>query len=83
MKGDLMAGIDYRPDVVVANLMADLVMMLSPAAASQLAPGGLYITSGILDIKEETVAEAIRAAGFGIIEMMHDGEWRAVVAVRQ
>lgn len=83
MKGDLMAGIDYRPDVIVANLMADLVMMLSPAAASQLRPGGLYITSGILDIKEETVAEAIRAAGFVIIEIMHDGEWRAVVAVRQ
>lgn len=83
MKGDLMAGIDYRPDVIVANLMADLVMMLSPAAASQLGPGGIYITSGILDIKEEIVADAERAAGFDIIEIMHDGEWRCIVAVKR
>ena len=83
MKGDLMEGIDYRPDVIVANLMADLVMMLSPAAASQLGPGGIYITSGILDIKEETVADAVRAAGFDIIEIMHDGEWRCIVAVKR
>ena len=82
-KGDLMAGVDYRPDVIVANLMADLVIMLSPAAASQIGPGGLYITSGILDIKEETVTDAICAAGFDIIEIMCDGEWRAVVAVRK
>ena len=83
MKGDLMAGIDYRPDVIVANLMADLVMMLSPAAAAQLGQGGIYITSGILDIKEETVSEAISAAGFDIIEIMHDGEWRCIVAVKR
>ena len=82
-KGDLMAGVDCRPDVIVANLMADLVMMLSPAAASQLGPGGIYITSGILDIKEETVADAVRAAGFDIIEIMSDGEWRCIVAARQ
>ena len=82
-KGDLMAGVDYCPDVIVANLMADLVIMLSPAAAAQIGPGGLYITSGILDIKEETVTDAICAAGFDIIEIMCDGEWRAVVAVRK
>ena len=83
MKGDLMAGVDYRPDVIVANLMADLVMMLSPAAYAQLGPEGIYITSGILDIKEETVAEAVRSAGFDIIEIMHDGEWRCIVAVKR
>ena len=83
MKGDLMEGVDYRPDVIVANLMADLVMMLSPAAAAQLGPGGIYITSGILDIKEETVAGAVRNAGFDIIEIMHDGEWRCIVAVKR
>ena len=83
MKGDLMEGVDYRPDVIVANLMADLVMMLSPAAAAQLETGGIYITSGILDIKEETVSEVIGAAGFDIIEIMRDGEWRCIVAVKR
>lgn len=81
-KGDLMEGVDFRADVIVANLMADLVMMLSPAAAAQLGPGGIYITSGILDIKEETVAEAVRGAGFEIREIMADGEWRCIIAVR-
>ena len=81
-RGNLMDGIDYDPDIIVANLMADLVIMLSPAAAKQLRPGGVYITSGILDVKEKIVAEAIKAAGFTIREIMADGEWRAIVAVR-
>ena len=83
MRGNLMDGIDYEPDIIVANLMADLVMMLSPAAAAQLRPGGLYITSGILDIKEEVVKKAIEDAGFDIIEVLSDGEWRAIAAARR
>ena len=83
MRGNLMDGIDYEPDIIVANLMADLVVMLSPAAAAQLRPGGLYITSGILDIKEEVVKKAIEDAGFDIIDVLADGEWRAIAAVRR
>jgi len=83
-KGDLAEGLeDFSPDIIVANLMADLVMRLSPAAAALLEPGGIYITSGILDIKEETVSEAIRDAGFEITEVLHDGEWRAIAARRR
>ena len=81
--GNLMEGIDYAPDIIVANLMADLVIMLSPAAAAQLSPGGVYITSGILDIKEAVVKKAIEDAGFDIIEVLADGEWRAISAVRR
>lgn len=81
--GNLMDGIDYAPDIIVANLMADLVMMLSPAAAAQLRPGGIYITSGILDIKEAAVKKTIEESGFDIIEVLADGEWRAVVAARR
>ena len=83
MRGNLMDGIDYEPDIIVANLMADLVVMLSSAAAAQLRPGGLYITSGILDIKEEVVKKAIEDAGFDIIEVLADGEWRAIAAARR
>ena len=82
-RGNLMDGIDYDPDIIVANLMADLVVMLSPAAEAQLRPGGLYITSGILDIKEEIVKKAIEDAGFDIIEVLADGEWRAIAASRR
>jgi ferredoxin len=59
---------------------SDLVVRLSPAAAGHLAAGGWYITSGILDIREEAVSEAIREAGFDIVKILRDGEWRAVVA---
>ena len=78
--GDLTEGVDYRADIVVANLMADLVIRLSPAAAGHLAPGGWYVTSGILDVKEEVVCEAIQNAGFAVEEVLHDGEWCAVIA---
>jgi ribosomal protein L11 methyltransferase len=78
--GDLTEGVDYKADIPVANLMADLVMRLSPAAAGHLERGGWYVTSGILDIKEETVSRAIREAGFAIEEVLHDGEWCAVIA---
>ena len=82
-RGNLMDGIDYEPDIIVANLMADLVIMLSPAAAAQLRRGGIYITSGILDIKEDIVKKAIEDAGFDIIEVLADGEWRVITAVRR
>ena len=82
-RGNLMDGVDYEPDIIVANLMADLVIMLSPAAAAQLGTGGVYITSGILDIKEDIVKRAIEEAGFDIIEVLADGEWRAITAVRR
>lgn len=82
-KGDLVEGIDYKADILVANLMADLVMKLAPAAADHLDPGGLFISSGILDIKEEQVAEAVRTAGFEIVEVLSDGEWRAITAVKK
>ena len=82
-KGDLTEGVDYEADIIVANLMADLVIRLTPAAAGHLKSGGIYITSGILDIKEDVCVQAMCDAGFEISEVMHDGEWRAVVAKRK
>ena len=69
-------------DVIVANLMADLVERLSPAAAEQLEIGGIYISSGILDTKCDEVAASVRAAGFEILEITKDGEWCAITAKR-
>ena len=82
-KGDLVEGVDYEADIIVANLMADLVMKLAPAAFDHLKHGGLFISSGILDIKEEVVAKAVESAGFDILEILEDGEWRAIIAVRK
>lgn len=78
--GDLTKGIDFKADVIVANLMADLVMMLSADVAKHLLPGGIYISSGILTEKEVLVADTMRSLGFKIMEVKEDGMWCAIVA---
>lgn len=78
--GDLTKGIDYKADIVVANLMADLVMMLAEDVAKHMKPGGLFISSGILVEKEITVVEHLRARGFAIMEVREDGGWCCIVA---
>ena len=80
IEGDLTKGVDYQADIVVANLMADLVEMLSPDVRRHMKPGAKYISSGIIDEKLEEVAEAVRACGFEIEEIKYDGMWRAIVA---
>ena len=81
--GDLTRGVDYKADIVVANLMADLVIMLTPDVAKHLNPDGVYISSGILNEKEELVSTAITDAGFTIEEVLHDGEWCCIIARRK
>lgn len=78
--GDLTRGIDFKAEIVVANLMADLVMMLSADVAKHILPGGKYISSGILVEKRDQVADVIRGCGFDIVEIREDGMWCAIVA---
>ena len=78
--GDLTKGVDYKADIVVANLMADLVMMLSSDVKKHMKPGAKYISSGILDEKLVIVANDMRSKGFKITETMQDGMWCAIVA---
>ena len=80
--GNLTKGIDFKADVIVANLMADLVVMLSQDVAKHLLPGGRYISSGILVEKMPEVVDAMRALGFAILEVKEDGMWCAIVAKR-
>ena len=69
-----------RYDIVVANILADVLVPLTPVIVGQLKPGGIYITSGIIDDKEETVLEAVRAAGLKVLEVTYQGEWVSVTA---
>lgn len=79
-QGDLTKGLDVKADLVCANLMADLVKMLSKDVAKHLKGRGLYISSGILDEKEEDVAGAIKDAGFDILDVIHADGWCAICA---
>lgn len=69
-----------RYDIVVANILADVLVPLTPIVLEHLKEGGIYITSGIIDDKEQTVAEAVKAAGMEILEITHQGEWVSVTA---
>ncbi|MBQ9136110.1 MAG: 50S ribosomal protein L11 methyltransferase, partial [Lachnospiraceae bacterium] len=69
-------------DIVVANILADVLVPLTPVIVNQLKVGGIYITSGIIDDKEPVVAEAIKAAGLEILETTYQGEWVSITARR-
>lgn len=67
-------------DIVVANILAEVVVSLTPVVLQHLKQGGIYITSGIIDDKEETVINAVKAAGLEILEVTYQGEWVSVTA---
>ena len=67
-------------DIVVANILSDVLVPLTPVILNQLKKGGVYITSGIIDDKEDTVVEAVKAAGLEVLEVTYQGEWVSVTA---
>ena len=67
-------------DIVVANILAEVLVPLTPIIVNQLKKGGIYITSGIIDDKEQTVVEAVKKSGLEILEVTYQGEWVSVTA---
>ncbi|MGF0031947.1 50S ribosomal protein L11 methyltransferase [Bariatricus sp. SGI.154] len=67
-------------DIVAANILADVLVPLTPVIIHQMKKGGIYITSGIIDDKEKVVVEAVEAAGLEVLEVNHQGEWVSVTA---
>ena len=70
-------------DIVVANILADVLVPLTPVIAPCLKQGGIYITSGIIEGKENIVADAMEAAGLTVLEVNALGEWRSVTAAKE
>ena len=67
-------------EVVVANILADVIIPMAPVIPARLKKGGYFITSGIIDFKENEVRQAIEAAGLEIVEINHQGEWVNITA---
>lgn len=67
-------------DIVAANILADVLVALTPVIVNQLKPGGIYITSGIIDDKEEVVKQAVNDAGLELLDVTYQGEWVCVTA---
>lgn len=70
-------------DIVVANILANVLVPLSPEVKSHLKKGGVYITSGIIDTKEEEVKKAHEDAGFEIQEIHHQGDWVSITSIKK
>ena len=67
----------------MANILADVLVPLTPVIVDHLKPGGIYITSGIIDEKEQIVREAVEAAGFKVLEVTYQGEWVNITARKE
>ena len=67
-------------DIVVANILADVIIPMAPVIPARLKKGGIFITSGIIDFKEQEVKEALEKAGFEILETNYQGEWVNITA---
>ena len=72
-----------RYPIVTANIVASVIIALAPYASKLLEDGGKFITSGIIDSREEEVAAALTAAGLNIIEIRRGGDWRAILAEKR
>ena len=67
-------------DIVLANILAEVLVPLTPVIVNQMKKGAIYITSGIINDKEETVVNAVKAAGLEVLEVNYQGEWVSVVS---
>ena len=70
-------------EIVVANILAPVIIAMAPVIPARLKQGGYFITSGIIDFKENEVKEAIEAAGLTVVEINHQGEWVNIVEDEQ
>ena len=65
--------------IVLANIVADVIIALSPKVRSFMAEDAVFICSGIIDGREVEVEAALAAAGFSVLEHLHDEEWNAYI----
>ncbi len=79
-QGNLMDTIDEKADIVVANIIADIIILLSKDIKNFLVEDGIFITSGIILDKVDAVSEALESNGLKVVRVNRMGEWAAIVA---
>ena len=70
-------------DIIFANLLADIIMSMPEALFRALKPGGVLITSGIIDFKTDEVKECLKDHGFALVDVSEQGEWRSITATKE
>lgn len=74
-----MLGTGY--DIVLANIVSDVIIPLAPFVRSFMADDAVFVTSGIIDGREDEVRSAIEAAGFTVKAHLHEEEWHCFVCL--
>lgn len=82
IKNDKLKDIDFKADIIVANIIADVIIDLSKEAALCLKDGGIFIASGIIKDRRLSVIEALERNGFDLVEQFEKGEWVALVSTQ-
>lgn len=77
---DLLKGINIQADIIVANILAEIILLLVPDAYKNLKPGGLFLSSGIIIEKKEEVLKSLQDSGFEIQQINQMGDWIAILA---
>ncbi len=80
LHGNLMDVVDGKADIVVANIIADIICLLSESIHQFLHKDSVFISSGIINTKIAQVLAALEANNFEIIEVVEKGEWAAIVS---
>ena len=80
LHGNLVEVIDGKSDIVVANILAEIICILTDDVKRVLKDGGVFITSGIIHDRVDMVCEKLEATGFEVMEKNRDGEWNCIVA---
>lgn len=79
-ENDMLKGITFKSDIIVANIVADVIIKLLPSVVPLLKDGGKFIASGIILNRREEVAQAITDSGLQIAKILSQGEWTAFLA---
>ena len=76
--GDLAGAASGQYDIITANIVADAILRLAPAIPPLLAPGGLFVASGIIDDRAAEVAAGLAAAGLTVRATREKNGWVAI-----
>lgn len=80
VQGNLLDSVKEPADIIIANIVADVIMELAPAAVSLLKPDGIFISSGIYLGREKDVQSALAVLGFSVLDRRREGDWTALTA---
>ena len=83
LNGNLVDKVTGTFDVVVANIVADIIILFSSQVGEFLKDDGVFITSGIIEPREEEVTKAFRENNFEIVERYEDGGWLCFVCKKK